>query len=194
MSDLLDVTVSVIRRSSGRYTASVSRFTVDVEFQNDDLHRLIVDMQRHLRQVAMFHLRAAGGVVGDSSTPWMKELEAIDNEDNRELRIARQEALALHIADLEAELAEKQPTVEMLDTEIGPMRRGRFPEGWTMPEPPYEGCRPVAEDIGGGWLLQWFDEDDCYAGEIPWPVGPAEAVALEDLEAAGFVIGLGGEE
>ena len=110
MSDLLDVTVSVIRRSSGRYTASVSRFTVDVEFQNDDLHRLIVDMQRHLRQVAMFHLRAAGGVVGDSSTPWMKELEAIDNEDNRELRIARQEALALHIADLEAEFAQK-PTV-----------------------------------------------------------------------------------
>ncbi len=95
---------------------------------------------------------------------------------------------------LEAELAKKQSTVEFVDTEIGPMRRGRFPEGWTMPEPPYEGCRPVAEDIDGGWLLQWFDEDDCYAGEIPWPVGPAEAVTLEDLKAAGFVIGLGGEE
>lgn len=101
---LADTTIRVEHREGKGYRAEVRRFTVAVGFRADTLHRLIIDIQRHLRRVAVFHMRAAGGVAGDTSAPWMRELDAIDNEDNREVRIAMQEAIACHIADLEAEV------------------------------------------------------------------------------------------
>ena len=60
--------------------------------------------------------------------------------------------------------------------------------GWTLPEPPHNGCRPVAERVTGGWVLQWFDEDDVYAGDIEPPSAQPADTIRAGLVALGFEI------